>query len=302
MSVGRSIRLYLVDGTPTGIITADIPTWTGRVVAGPRTQIKEFISRPEVKTCGVYILTGPNPEDLDRPLVYVGQSNNVDRRLAEHVGKDGKDFWTRAIVLSYKDDNLTEAHARYLEGRFISDARRSGRVVLTNSKYPVYENLPEPDTADMKHFVEQAAIVMPMLGIDMLLEKPGTVPSSSEVDAVVNPTFEIVAVGTSAKMKILDGSFVVQKGSTARKAGTPSWVKTYAKLARDKLITMGKLVQSKSDETLYVFSEDVEFETPTGAAEAVVARSENGREAWKVIGTGQAYADWEQQQIQGVDL
>ena len=34
MSPGRSIRLFLVDGTPNGLLTAEIMNWTGHVRRG----------------------------------------------------------------------------------------------------------------------------------------------------------------------------------------------------------------------------------------------------------------------------
>ena len=37
--VGRTVRLYLADGAPTGIITAEIINWTGKAVSGPRARL-----------------------------------------------------------------------------------------------------------------------------------------------------------------------------------------------------------------------------------------------------------------------
>ncbi|MGK0404108.1 MAG: hypothetical protein ACJAS0_002502 [Alcanivorax borkumensis] len=35
MTQGRSIGLFLVDGTPSGLLTAEIMHWTGHVLTGP---------------------------------------------------------------------------------------------------------------------------------------------------------------------------------------------------------------------------------------------------------------------------
>ena len=60
MSQGRSIRLFLVDGTPHGLLTAEIVTcWTGHVLTGPRSKLAELIQRPECGRTGVYFLVGP---------------------------------------------------------------------------------------------------------------------------------------------------------------------------------------------------------------------------------------------------
>ena len=34
MTQGRSIRLFLVDGTPNGLLTAEIMSWSGQVSDG----------------------------------------------------------------------------------------------------------------------------------------------------------------------------------------------------------------------------------------------------------------------------
>jgi hypothetical protein len=34
----RQIRLFLVDGSPMGMITAEVVNWTGKVLAGPRAE------------------------------------------------------------------------------------------------------------------------------------------------------------------------------------------------------------------------------------------------------------------------
>lgn len=47
MSVGKSIRLYLADGTPGGLLTAEIMNWTGHVVAAPRSDLASLLKRPE---------------------------------------------------------------------------------------------------------------------------------------------------------------------------------------------------------------------------------------------------------------
>lgn len=52
---GRSIRLFLVDGTPNGLLTAEIMNWTGHVLTGPRSRLSELVQRPEVgQTCGAW--------------------------------------------------------------------------------------------------------------------------------------------------------------------------------------------------------------------------------------------------------
>lgn len=57
---GKTLELYLVDGNPNGIITAEVFNWTGHVLITSRAsgQIKKVLKRDEAKRTGVYILLG----------------------------------------------------------------------------------------------------------------------------------------------------------------------------------------------------------------------------------------------------
>ena len=50
--IGKTIKLFLVDGIADGILTAEIANWTGKVIVAPRTKLAELASRPEVVAIG----------------------------------------------------------------------------------------------------------------------------------------------------------------------------------------------------------------------------------------------------------
>ena len=71
-------------------------------------------------------------------------------------------------MLTSKDANLTKAHVRYLESRFITLAQQARRSRLVNGTAPPPLPLPEADVSDMEYFIAQAAIMLPVLGINIL--------------------------------------------------------------------------------------------------------------------------------------
>lgn len=117
MITGRSVRLYLVDGSPTGILTAEIMNWTGHVLVAPRSRLAEALQRGEATRTGVYFLVGDDPEQPTKSRVYVGEGDIVAERIKSHAKDEQKEFWTRACLVTSKDLNLTKAHVRYLESR-----------------------------------------------------------------------------------------------------------------------------------------------------------------------------------------
>jgi hypothetical protein len=286
---GRQIRIFLVDGSPSGIRTAEIVNWTGAILVVPRAQLAEIANRREATRTGVYCLVGPDPDFPNRDTVYVGEGDNVFTRIVAHSKDDSKDFWTTAIICVSKDENLTKSHGRYLESRIIALTRDAGRATLANGSSPGENPLPEADVSDMEYFLEQVQVVFPVLGLAFLQPVPSAVAHQV--------IFENSDVGTHARAIESDGEFVVLKGSTARKDGSPSWM-SYKEL-RDELFQAGKLRPSADPEFLE-FAEDVPFRSPSAAAAVVAAANRNGRVMWRVEGTGETYGEWQESQLPAV--
>jgi hypothetical protein len=177
MSIAKSLRLHLVDGTADGLQIAEIVNWTGHIVAAPRSGMTALLGRPEVSRTGVYILLGADLENEGSSLAYIGEGDDVGRRLAQHMRT--KDFWDRVVVLTSKDANLTKAHARYLESRLIALAKHAKRVRLANETSPVLLPLPESDISDIEYFIEQVKLILPRVGFDIL--RPATNAVGEEV-------------------------------------------------------------------------------------------------------------------------
>ena len=285
---GRTIRIYLVDGVPTGIMTAEIINWTGRVFVAPRSQLAHLAKREEAKRTGVYCLVGPDPDSPVKDQVYVGEADSVLARLTNHHTAESKDFWTKVVFVISKDQNLTKAHGRYLESRLIQMVKHAGRAVVANSTNPPPPPLPEPDVADMEFFLEQIQVIFPVLSFGFLQPKP-RVTGLDDTDSSDSPVFIFTVKNASAKAREADGEFVVLSGSQARKQGLKNWT-TY-KALRDQLVADGKLIDGPDHEH-YVFKENVGFSSPSAGAAVVNAGNISGRTAWKVERTGQTYQEW----------
>ncbi|MFC3569570.1 hypothetical protein, partial [Paracoccus simplex] len=99
MGKGRSVRLYLAEGSATGILTAEIINWTGHALAGPRTRLEVALKREEMFRTGVYLLYGDSLEG-DLPSVYVGEGDSIAARIRIHAQDDEKDYWDRFVAIT----------------------------------------------------------------------------------------------------------------------------------------------------------------------------------------------------------
>lgn len=259
-----TIKIFLVHGSPSGLRTAELSNWSGKAIAAPRTEISELLKREELANPGFYLLTGVDPESGDR-VIYIGEAENVANRLKGHAAKD---FWNSATVFVSKDENLTKAHIRYLEGALIQRANDNGSAVVINS-VSSGARLPESDAAEMDVFLGKCLQLLPVLGVPDFNKK---VDQASEAQDLLYCKIK----GLTATGKRTANGFVVFAGSQAVLEHRPSAKRMRS--MREKLIDKG-LLQAKDDHLLFV--KDVEFGSPSTAGSVVRGGATNGLTAWK---------------------
>ncbi len=289
MQIGTSIKLFLVEGSASGLVTAGIGQWTGQATVVPRAKMASFSSREEAQRPGVYVLVGSDPGQEDRERVYIGEAELVLDRLKMHVRE--KDFWTTACVFTSSDGSLTKAHVKYLESRLIQVAEDRGRATMENGKASALPALPEADVSDMEHFLDRVLVLLPVLGFDFTRPRPEVLAADSS-----EPTFEYTVKGATARAREVDGEFIVLKGSSASAKPAKSW-DTYRTLHKE-LVTDGVLVVDQANPELFTFTRDYPFKSPSAAGSVVGASTVSGRAVWRVTGTGQTYGEWQDTKIE----
>ncbi|CAN0622820.1 GIY-YIG nuclease family protein [Burkholderia multivorans] len=293
MKKGRTLKLYLVDGSPSGLITAEIMNWSGHVITAPRARLPDLLKRPESQRTGVYFLVGP---EQAVPEVYIGETDDVGERLTQHSrpeSKGGKDFWEKVCFVTSKDTNLTKGHVKYLESRLIRIARDAGRCQLQNVNKAEYKNLPEADSADMEFFIEQVQTLLPVLSMDFLRTTPDPEASKDAPEFVA----EIKKHGLTAQAREVNDEFVVLKGSKARLA----WEGAkggYENLFNE--LVSADVLQSAPEGAHRVFTRNYPFSSPSAAGAVISGRSTNGREFWTLKASGESYGQWQSKAVEAV--
>ncbi len=95
---GRTVQLFLVDGTPNGLMIASIHGWTGSVLVANNATFARLVARPETDRAGVYILYGPDPDRQLGSRAYIGEADNVRERVVQS-GRQ-RAFWESALVVT----------------------------------------------------------------------------------------------------------------------------------------------------------------------------------------------------------
>lgn len=293
---GKTVKIFLVDGSPSGLITAEVINYSIKVFVASRSQLIVLSKREEIKSSGVYFLVGSAIKDPTQNVVYIGESENVLTRLLQHSKASDKDFWERTIVITSSGGNLTKGHIRFLESALIKLATEAKKAMIDNGTHPGVITLPESDTSDMCDFIELIKLVLPVLGFTFLSVTPTLSElSSSHKPSDLSPMFILQYSGAQAQAQETAGSFIVLQGSLARKATTPSLAQAYINI-RKNLISLGVLNDSL-DPKYYEFTENYSFNSPSTAANIIGGASLNGRQRWKVKDTGQTYGKWSEEKF-----
>jgi hypothetical protein len=269
MNQTATVRIFLAKGSPTSVRTAEISNWTGKAVAGPRSQIEDILAREEASKPGVYFLTGINPE-TGRDRVYIGEAEIIKNRIKGHLDRD---FWKTIVFFVSKDENLTKAHIKYLEGKLIESTKQVGRFELENSQGSG-SHLPESDAADMDIFLVRMEQLLPILGQEFLKPVVRNDAKQKRKDLLYCEIKDIKSTGRQT-----DSGFVVLKGSQAVLEERPSTQKyKYAANLRSALREEGLLITKP---TCLEFEADYEFSSPSAAAAVVHGGQANGLTSWK---------------------
>lgn len=264
-----TIKIFLVHGDPKRLRTAELSNWTGKAVAGPRSEFEGVISREEAEGSGIYFLSGSDP-DSGKPAIYIGEAECIRDRLKAHLQKD---FWNHVSFFVSKDENLTKSHIRYLEGKLIDQARDAGRAHLVNNQSSG-ARLPESDRADLETYLEKVNQLLPVLGIELLVPTTVKPEAGREVEIL---TCEIKRVKATGHLS--PNGFLVLAGSQAVLEERPSTQKyPWALNMRQKLKAEGALVVESE---FLSFARDVEFSSPSAAAAVIHGGHANGLTAWK---------------------
>ena len=293
---GQSLELFFIDGTPDGMLTAEIFNWTGHVLVTPRIRLAEALKRDEARFTGVYILLGYS-EDSNLVRTYIGESDDVAARIRNHDAN--RDWWTQAVLITSAANSLNKAHVRYLESRLVEEAQRAGRMNLENGNTPPRPSLSEAAEANMEQFVEYVLTVLPAIRVDGFLVKtraqtprpvaPNTTPSNPS--AIFSLKLANGEVNATAHLE--NGEFVVQAGSVGR----PKWFgvdHNYQKLF-DEVVESGVYVE---DGARRLFNKSYAFSSPSAAGAVLNGRATAGPIAW-VLATNpdKTYKEWEAEQL-----
>lgn len=270
MAYGKTIELFLVNGTADSLIIAELSNWNGKAIKIPRIEVSSC-NRDDITQAGVYFLFCKEDDGSDS--VYIGEAENIKERLVQHLRDYQSEketyYWSTAVIFIGRDIN--KALIRYLENRFVEVARTSKRyLVLTKN---TYRNtvMKESQVAVMEEFVDNVKILINALGYKVLEPFAQMDASTTSVD---DELLYIKSGSVNATGKVTTEGFVVFAGATvnekmALKSLSPGMLKQ-----RKKLFDSSKVKN-------LITTEDILFSSSSAAADFILGYSVSEPKTWK---------------------
>lgn len=281
---GKSINLFLMDGTSKGRIKCTLSNWTGVAYKIPRLELDKCQDLKVLSQSGVYLLFGISEETED-VVVYIGQAGirkNGDgllNRLLEHKRNPEKDYWTEAVLFTTTNNSFGPTEISYLENRFCRIAQDVSRYKVKNGNEPNSGNITEEKECELEEFIDYAKIVMGTLGHNLfeeLTEKPKISQDedekSDELELFLKRKSKKSGFVIEASCKQTNEGFVVLKGSMIEIIDSNSIPPSVKKCRENANINENGML-----------NENILFKSPSYAAAFILGGHVNGLTEWKTI-------------------
>lgn len=265
--LGKTIELYLVNGTTDSLVVAEILGRDCKALKLPRTEVSSCTNE-YINEAGVYFLFCQ--DDSGSESIYIGEAEDIKDRLLQHIRdyNSGKEPYYWNTVVMFVGKGLDKAHTRYLEDKLVTMARSCNRcTILTKSTFK-NTRIKDSHQPMLEEFVENVQLLISAFGYKAL--EKGPTPEDTTTH------FYCQSNGANAKGFVSPGGFTIVKGSKI----TPKVVATFKQYApgyfqlRERLEADGTIVNE-------VFQSNYEFSAPSAAAAVILGRNANGKTEWK---------------------
>lgn len=287
----RALQISLESDDPLGPTIRRLANSDTIAITFPRDALRRVSARPELTRRGIYMLIALDPEPFELGI-YVGQAQNVLRRLRQHERGSNYHRYLQIVVIVSADNQLRGDVAIYVEQRIVK-ALALTRLVKVENRSARLPELTTEDKAIAEQFFRDAMLLVgPVEPLATLaattvtsqelnkafLEQEEELPvapiQSSVLYELRRPECHAFAVlGQGRSMRVLAGA----KIATNIHFSIPH----RAHGIRARLQAGGVLVPGPEDEWM-ILLRDVDVYSHKGAADFVMGRNSSGARLWKL--------------------
>lgn len=203
-----------MDGDADGRYQVSLDTWNVKAYKIPFNMLSQSGDLSKISTAGVYFLFG---YEGNQKAVYVGEAEDVYRRLTQHTPSHDKFVWENCVVFVSTDLGVFDkARIKYLENRLYNLIKNASSYILWNKNEPTKSRISLPAEDAMETVIDNIQLVIPVLGYSPFKKRT---EHSKEPYTVTEPEtsgmlFYIKAKGIKATCRLnQDGQLFLLAGS-----------------------------------------------------------------------------------------
>jgi hypothetical protein len=278
MSSQEYINIYLEDGNPQGIKTAENKAKIIKATLVPWELLSKLSDLEYTKQHGIYCLVYDNQE------LYIGKSDNLHDRLKVQRNNDNLNNCKFVIIFYAKKDEINESHTKYLEYLATEKIKELKQHSLKNTQTIKVNNCTEETKSHCNEYFKSITKLSTILLGYPLFEHMGYYQEKTVrneiIDNEIDENLFFLKYGTKGRGKVdatmrIDNSttpkkYIVLKGSTVATQATPSYKQT----TRKQLEEEGIIKDNK-------FTQNYSFNSPSTASGCCMYAASSGNKAWK---------------------
>ncbi|MBB6401915.1 hypothetical protein HNP92_001220 [Methanococcus maripaludis] len=262
----REVSVTLISGLVRGIKKYDFVDSVFEAYLVPRGCCNDFknLKNLKGKYPGMYILIG-DMNDLGNYEAYIGYSEDITSRIANHNSKELFDWRRAACMISQK--SLRKDYLACLERISLNRAKNANCILINSNE----NKTPLPTltgSSTLNKLMKDVSEYIALMGYPIL----GEVDKESENLIYLSQNGEVLAKG-----EFLNDNVVVFEGSLVKMKENDSMAKKNRDL-KENLIKNGILAPYGD---FYIFTKDYAFSSPSAAACVIFGLNISGWIAWK---------------------
>lgn len=271
-ALGKSITLYLMDGSASGRWQATLSSWNAVSYKIPRGDLKDSSDLEGINSPGVYFLFGKD-DVTGKQFIYIGEADDVLRRLLQpHTFEKDGSYWTEAVIFVTPDGTLEKGRVKYLENRFYAIASEAKRYLVKNGNTPTQSPMPKYVRDLLEEFIINAQLVLPAMGHRAFEALPSSDDDVADSEDELLYFSRSKGKGGKAVGKVSADGFWVLRGSYIYPQ-VANYTASGIKKKREEFAT--------SIDKNNILQEDISFGSPSYASTFVCGKNSNGLTEWK---------------------
>lgn len=291
MSYVKSITVYLMDGDGSQRYQVTLDNWNIKAYKIPVDLVAARNNLDSIHTAGVYFLFGYVE---GQKSVYVGEAEDVYRRLTQHIPEKDGYIWDNAVVFIASEIGvLDKARVKYLENRFYNIIKDASSYRLLNRNEPTKSTITKYSEDAMEVVIDNIKLIIPVLGYTPFKNRifEGEFSSENEEIFYIKNT-ELYAECRFNPEKYLFNlanpqskfmPFTLLKGSRISNKINSSLTKKLKQQRQE--CTDSNVIKDG------ILQKDLDFKSASYVAGFVLGRSSNGKIELKT-NDGQTFKDW----------